>query len=53
MAAPESEMLHEIARLRCELEAARLRIYELALELEHARGELRAYAYLAPVGAVA
>ena len=48
MSAPESELLHEVVRLREQLRAAEARANVLELELAHARGKLRAYESLAP-----
>jgi hypothetical protein len=54
MSAPESELLHEVSRLRCALEAERLRSYELSLELTRERAHRMAYeALMAPPRAVA
>ena len=48
MSAPESELMHLVTRLRCELRSVNSRVAALELELSHARGKLHAYDVLLP-----
>ena len=48
MSAPESELLHEVTRLRHALQAERLKAHELSLELTYERARRMALEALAP-----